>query len=140
MAREHEVVDDQRILAGSEQLRELHFARRAVGAEAVENIVLGNQTAGGKRAPGDGDRFHSAAKLDLFGQQVITGNSICGRLAGKRDAHGLMALSNLDEIFCFSLQVTKPNSCVSASGRKHSGFQLRLQLEAEALAGIERII
>ncbi len=29
-------------------------------------------------APGDGDRFHSAAKLDLFGQQIIAGSSIFG--------------------------------------------------------------
>ena len=46
-AREHEVVDHQRVLAGSEQLRQPHLGRRAVGAERLEHVVLRNRPPGG---------------------------------------------------------------------------------------------
>ena len=44
--REHEVVDDQRILARREQLRQAHLDGHAVGAGGREDVVLGHGSAG----------------------------------------------------------------------------------------------
>jgi hypothetical protein len=57
-------------VAWGEELGELDFGGRAVGAEGVEDVVLGDEAAGRQVASGDGDRFHGAAESDLLLQQV----------------------------------------------------------------------
>src|SRR5215475_9943481 len=44
VAREHHVVDDQRVLALQEELRELDLPRPAVGVDGIERIILANQS------------------------------------------------------------------------------------------------
>jgi hypothetical protein len=59
MAQEHEAVDDQRVLAGLEQLAEPHLA--AV-RRLLEAVVVGNDTAWGQRAPLGGHVFDRPRK------------------------------------------------------------------------------
>jgi hypothetical protein len=88
MAREHEVVDDERRLTRRKQLGELDVAGRAVRSRAPEDVVLGHDTARWKGAACRGDGFHRAPQFDLLGEQPVTRGAVLGRLSGKCDAHG----------------------------------------------------
>ena len=51
IAREHEAVDHQTVLARLEQLRQFHVGGSAVGASAVKDVVLRNRSARWQRPP-----------------------------------------------------------------------------------------
>jgi hypothetical protein len=70
-AREHEVVDDERILAGREQLRKPHVGWVAVRSGPLEDVVLRHGPARGEPAPGGGYRLGGAAQLDLLLEQPV---------------------------------------------------------------------
>src|SRR3954447_21833896 len=88
VARKHEAVDRQRVLARREELGQPHIGRSAVCSGALEDVVLGNLSAGWEIAPVGGDRLHRSTQLDLLLQELLARRSVLGRLAGKRDAHG----------------------------------------------------
>src|SRR5437764_9517673 len=58
MAREHEAVGDEGVLAGCEELREANVCRGAVGVCALEYVVLRHHTTGWEAAPGLGNSLH----------------------------------------------------------------------------------
>src|SRR6266516_3664056 len=62
-AREHEVVDDQRILSGCEELREAHVGGGAVCPGALEDVVLGDLAPRWKPASSDSHCLHRAPKF-----------------------------------------------------------------------------
>ena len=71
-AREHEVVDHERVLAGSEQVREAKVNWGSTGPSALEHVVLWDPTAWRKRTTRGCHRLHCAAKVDLLLEQPIT--------------------------------------------------------------------
>jgi hypothetical protein len=70
-AREHHVVDHQRVLTRGEQLRQPHIDRRRIGPGALEHIILGDHAAGREAAPGGCHRFGDAAQLGLVVKQPV---------------------------------------------------------------------
>ena len=70
IAREHEAVDRQRVLSRCEQLREPHVHRLAVGALALEDVVLRDDSrrvatrAGPPRPPPSGGAARSPVRAD----------------------------------------------------------------------------
>ena len=71
VAREHEAVDHERVLAGREQLRQPHVGRGAVGTCPLEDVVLRNNPAGRELAPRGSHGLHGAAQLDLLLEQPV---------------------------------------------------------------------
>ena len=89
VAGKHEAVDDERVVAGLEQLGEPN-----VGGGSVRSGPLGRRsrasTARGRElAPGGGDRLHRPAQLDLSFQQPIAGSPVLRWLPRKGDADEL---------------------------------------------------
>src|SRR5262249_38259447 len=87
VAREHEAVDHQRVLAWCEQLRQPYVGWRAVPSGARENVVLGNTPAGRELTPGSGDRLRRPAQLDLALEQPIARGAVLRGLSWKRLDH-----------------------------------------------------
>jgi hypothetical protein len=83
VAREHHVVDDQRVLPRREQFRELDLCRFTPGLHGVEFVVLRDQTAGWERPARDGERLHLAAQRDFLLQQLVAGGTLFGGFSGK---------------------------------------------------------
>ena len=61
IAREHEIVDDEQILAFREELRQPDAGRLPGGIQPVEDIVLRHRSARRHGAAGLGDSLHGAA-------------------------------------------------------------------------------
>jgi hypothetical protein len=71
VAGEHHAVDDERVLARSEQLGEPDGGRIAVRCGSVQGVILGEHAAGRQRAPGGRHGLHRAPQLDLLREQPI---------------------------------------------------------------------
>src|SRR5207237_10467741 len=81
-AREHHVVDDQRVLARCEQLREPHLAATGRG---LEDVVLPDEAARWECPALGGDLLVQPPELCLRLQQLVACASVFARLAGEVD-------------------------------------------------------
>jgi hypothetical protein len=72
---EHEAVDRERVLAGREQLRQLHLDL-ALRRGLLENVVFSEFPAGRKRAALRGDPLDLPAELDFLVEQRVAGPSV----------------------------------------------------------------
>src|SRR4051794_4630637 len=82
VAREHHRIDDQRVLAGGEELRQ---GDRAV--LAIECVVIGTLAAGRELPALSRNRLHLAPELALALQQVLSRFAVLGGLVGEGNAH-----------------------------------------------------
>jgi hypothetical protein len=73
---EHEAVDCERVLAGREQLRQLHLDRLVLRGALLENVVFSELPAGRKRATLRGDPLDLPTELDLLVEERVTGPSV----------------------------------------------------------------
>jgi hypothetical protein len=71
VARKHEAVDKQRVLAGREQLGQPHLDWRAVSPGAAKDVVARHESAWRQFAPRSGNCLHRAAQLDFLLKQPI---------------------------------------------------------------------
>src|SRR4029077_8940486 len=81
-AREHHVVDDQRVLARCEQLREPHLT--AIG-RGLEDVVLPDEAARWECPALGGDLLVQPPELCLRLQQLVACAPVFARLAGEAD-------------------------------------------------------
>src|SRR5262249_45116736 len=83
-AREHEAVDDERVLAGLEQLGEPDLA--AARAGLLEAVVLGDDATRRQRAPLCRDALDRAPQLDLGLEEPVALAAVVLGLAGEANA------------------------------------------------------
>ena len=76
VARKHEAVDDKRVLAGREQLREHYVGLRAVRAGPLEDVVLRHDPARRKLTSGCSDGLRGATELDLLVEQPVARRAV----------------------------------------------------------------
>ena len=76
----HVAVDDQAVLPGREQLRQLHRAHRAVRRHLLEGVIFRGAAAHGQIASLAGDRLHLLAQGDLGPEKSIPRLAIFARL------------------------------------------------------------
>src|SRR5262245_21017005 len=122
-AREHHVVDDQRVLARCEQLREPHLA--AIG-RGLEDVVLPDEAARWECPALRGDLLVPPPELCLRVQQLVACAPVFARLAGEVDVRGEEYFPPLVHVAWFALEshgfhpfhslhcvVTRPPACQS---------------------------
>src|SRR5258708_9392674 len=100
-AREHHVVDDQRVLARCEQLREPHLA--AIG-RGLEDVVLPDEAARWECPALGGDLLVQPPELCLRLQQLVAYAPVFARLAGARDIRAEEYFPPLVHVAWFGLE------------------------------------
>jgi len=73
VAREHEAVDHERVLARGEQVGQPQLDGTAVSASTPEDVVLGDDAARRQSTPGSGHRLGRPAQLHLLLEQPVAG-------------------------------------------------------------------
>jgi hypothetical protein len=83
IAREHEAVDDERVLAGREQFGKPDLA--APVRDLLEDVIVGDGTTEWQLASLFGDTLNRAAKLELGFEQAVALTPVLVGLAWKAD-------------------------------------------------------